>query len=631
MKTAVLVLLLLACSVARVETPPSPEAEKQALYKLVDSFGLSIGLLGQFGQVMTMPSGSHGDYAEGYGFLESRRGKTFTVLMTDLSEVEYTSGNDPYMAGVQATSRPLDFRKFLDNERDTCMFASDMSPWLIDQFLFACEADLHGWPDLGEFFYKHSTQMGNPADPEDPHSIPAQLAALLLSHTKVLYANPGVSRAQLMARLRSIQDRFPWTAAAKEAAGMSEILQSMADEDATRNPLTPAQVSMLPREDQVKELIWQLRDQDGLGEPDGPTDLFQTHAPAGPSPAERLAAMGMVAVPPLLEALDDTRPTRTVGGGLRYPQPVTEIRDAAIAILDRIAGRSFEFPISEQDPITEAEWATRISAANGWWSDVQRLGEEQVLLSEVWSARYPEAADRLAKLYPQDALAAIKSCYQLSSNDQIQDLLVEAVGLLHSPDAYEFSKKQMLQGSTISVRLAAALNVWHSEPLFAARCMLEEWRKLAPAARRIDLTAFLLQSGDAHCVTQVAAGISREPVDLRQSAVWSLGDSFADNLQSPSAYKTGSSYATACEDFLAGRLKDAEEVQGGLVDIGHHTLSPPRACDLACCIMSSLWPGKYTCVPEARRVRDNCCLTALRIWRNSRAAAHRHASKVHRP
>lgn len=150
------------------------------------------------------------------------------------------------------------------------------------------------------------------------------------------------------------------------------MLRQMIVEDNTHTKQAQSFAEMT-QEEQIAELIFQLRDQNGRqwGQP-GTCDIFSD--PRGEnSPAEQLVQIGYPAVPQLIEALEDPRFTRSVGfwRDFVFSHHVLRVGDAALAILERIADRSFYQHTYTNAQMTKDEETAAVKAAvEAWWQEV---------------------------------------------------------------------------------------------------------------------------------------------------------------------------------------------------------------------------------------------------------------------
>src|SRR4029077_20857770 len=101
----------------------------------------------------------------------------------------------------------------------------------------------------------------------------------------------------------------------------------------------------LGKEEQVAELIFQLRDQNGhpFMQP-GSCDIFDRFGGSKKdTAAHKLVKIGYDAVPQLIEHLDDQRFTRSVGfhRNFYFSHHVLRVSDCALEILEEIAAQHF--------------------------------------------------------------------------------------------------------------------------------------------------------------------------------------------------------------------------------------------------------------------------------------------------
>ncbi len=162
--------------------------------------------------------------------------------------------------------------------------------------------------------------------------------------TVVAFGDLRLTRRELHARLRTLPVLYPHCDHLPRAAALAERLEKMIAEDDAHPARTDAEIALLPPAEQAAEWLFRLRDQHGeqFSQP-GWVDIFSTGEPGETSPAHRLVKLGDAAVPALLAALGDPRLTRSVGYGrnFRFSHEVITVGDAALKILERIAGREF--------------------------------------------------------------------------------------------------------------------------------------------------------------------------------------------------------------------------------------------------------------------------------------------------
>ena len=198
--------------------------------------------------------------------------------------------------------------------------------------------------------------------------------------------NTHPTRPQLLARLETFQRLLPNSKQAEPLPRTIVLLRQMIEEDERAAHLRRDRLpfSQLGREEQVAELIFQLRDQRG-GTIDTPS-CFVFYDDDN-SPARQLALHGFDAIPQLIEALGDTRLTRAVGCGDEYvfTDKVLRVGDCAEQILARIAGiRSFAEHTSRGAELMSGDNAARVrTAAQTWFDEAKENGELRTLCAGV--------------------------------------------------------------------------------------------------------------------------------------------------------------------------------------------------------------------------------------------------------
>lgn len=217
------------------------------------------------------------------------------------------------------------------------------------------------------------------------------LADQLLNSVKTDFGNVKISRTQLAQRLTQILRHFPDTRATSEASWLDKSLKVVLVEESLANnyKLIDEYLARLPLEERIANLIQQLPDQTGrqwcipgrcnIFRNSLEDSLFQTtsthQVKSATTPASKLLEIGMAAVPQLLAAIDDHRPTRAVGFDKSCWQhsTVLDVGDCAIQILQLVSGRSFDEAGLSRDPdIAKAEIKRN---AQAWWQETANFGK----------------------------------------------------------------------------------------------------------------------------------------------------------------------------------------------------------------------------------------------------------------
>lgn len=180
--------------------------------------------------------------------------------------------------------------------------------------------------------------------------------AMMWRHVLAL-GNPNVSRTDSLKRFRDFMVKYPQSQHAGRAKASAEILEKMIKEDEEHARNNKKTLDEMTTEEQVAELIYQLRDQNGcqfsqpgfcniFNDPrDG--DLFNTNVRAGGSPASKLVLLGDDALEQLIESVDDDRFTRSIGyhRNFYFSHHVIRVGECCMRIIDEIRPTERTFDI----------------------------------------------------------------------------------------------------------------------------------------------------------------------------------------------------------------------------------------------------------------------------------------------
>ena len=157
------------------------------------------------------------------------------------------------------------------------------------------------------------------------------------------------------------------------------MLRQMIAEDAAHAQVSDQQLASMPVKERVADLIFRLRDQNGYQQSQpGACDIFYNWGQnKDTSAAHQLVQIGYDAVPQLIEAVTDTRFSRSVGHhrNFYFSHFVLTVGDCAEAILSRIAGRGFNVRSNTAGQMSKEEAAksTKQEITN-WWEDANKKG-----------------------------------------------------------------------------------------------------------------------------------------------------------------------------------------------------------------------------------------------------------------
>lgn len=298
----------------------------------------------------------------------------------------------------------------------------------------------------------------------------------------LLEFDPREARARLLADFEELLRRFPDSAEHAAIEHFTPILRKMVAEDRERPPMSLAETRELPPALAIDEWIFRLRDSLHVSR--------STHHMANPV-YEALIEAQPESIPRLIEAIDDERVVRCLANhdwsSRIQPGPprLYTVGDVAAALLRRISDEEFFAPAD-----SVSDWAASIEfrkelkrKATAWWETVQRLGEEEYLLSVVVGGGSHGASllRRLRERHPdrfaEGAVAGLKA----TGREQAARLkYVEALSRIEGPEIEGVLREEMQTGPEFQARLASAKALFRRGfQEEAVEAMLEEWGERA--------------------------------------------------------------------------------------------------------------------------------------------------------
>ncbi|HEY1786044.1 MAG TPA: hypothetical protein VGG30_10865 [Pirellulales bacterium] len=430
----------------------------------------------------------------------------------------------------------------------------------------------------------------------------------------VAFGDAAISRQQLLDRFQWIIKTFPHSEHFERAKATATLLAMMIVEDRNHpaQPATGPEWERLDRKEQVAELIVQLRDQNTrqLMQP-GSCSIFLRPDSDEDTPAHRLAKIGFDAVPQLIDALSDPRPTRSVGylRDFRFSHHVLTVGDCAQQILNQIAGRSFfKFNHTGGYMAQDGRIDSVAAAAREWYAEVLKKGEKQTLIDGATGGddQSVSQARRLLKKFPDDALPALIAATRAAKIDFNRNQLVGLVHQVPGEPAQEFLLEELRDGPVASTRLVAAKSLQRRGRSEGVAAMIEHWRAKhlpdppcdpgAPDPESTDthdVAIFLVSRGGVDGVKAVASRFADLPVALRLDIVSPFGDAPSLNVLRTGSKDDLARLGTAAESndnqelraavvkLLITALDDTQPRKGFAVSWNGASISEPRICDFA--------------------------------------------------
>jgi hypothetical protein len=350
-----------------------------------------------------------------------------------------------------------------------------------------------------------------------------------------------------------------------------------------------------------------------------------------------LVKIGYPAIPQLITALDDRRFTRSVGyhRDFYFSHYVLRVGDAALAIIERIAGRSFYRRYSTtSEAVKDGEIPSVRVEVEAWWHEFQEKGEKQMLIEavEAGDQNSPSQACLLVTKYPDAAFEAIEKGIHNAEDWWIHSELVTVVGKLEGETPVPLLLSIADNGPYLSSRVAAAEGLHqHGHPDGVA-AMMREWTepgKSDPDEFRSQeqLVKFLVACGGPEALRTLGKNLHEQPVNIRIEVIFALyrKRSFAHGSCTDSTPLSENSYessemADAIEELLVQTLNDTgENIGGGVYYLDDKRFRTPRVCDLAGHELAQRWPDRYEFDIEDSLAERNRKLVELQnIWRVAR-------------
>ena len=435
------------------------------------------------------------------------------------------------------------------------------------------------------------------------------------------FGETSIPRAKLLAQFEAIVTNYPRCDFVEQAEQTASVLRRMIAEDEAHAKLGLTSLARFPVEEQVSELIFRLRDQNGWqSSQPGYCDVFADRSGSTNTPAHQLARLGYTAVPQLIAALDDTTYSRSVGyhRNFYFSHTILTVGDCAEAILERISGREFFARRTTSSYMSkDNEVGSAKKAVEAWWAEATAKGEKQMLIEGVTAAgqEAPAQAGILRQRYPDAAAAALIRGAGAATNSWVHAWLVQELTRLDGTNVTDFLEKEMAGADPLEYRVSAADHLLRRGKTNAVPAMIREWENL-PKQDPLDrglLAHFLAKADSVEAVRALSQGLRERPVSARYRVVCALGETNSwDRPQS-------SATLAAVEESLEGALDDLEEHIG---DFGYGTLYAPRICDAAGFFLAKRWPDRYAFdLSPSLSVRERQRVGCLNVWRAARNLA----------
>lgn len=469
-----------------------------------------------------------------------------------------------------------------------------------------------------------------------PERLEHEFGHVMIWQAMLACDDPKNPRPELLKGFERVVQLTPKSRHAERATGMVEVLKRMIAED---QAYAAARLALpfekLSGEERIKDLIYQLRDQDGgqFMQP-GSCSIFN-FGEKEDTPADRLVEAGFEAVPFLIEAMLDDRLTYGVGyhRDFYFSHEVMRVGEAAQEVFEKISGTNLATQpvvrVFGEDPAPFSKEDGRRSlqeAARRWRREFEAKGERQFMIDEVSKGgeSVRSMAPALMARYPADAPAALRAGLKNAKDEWSYYRVVHEVG---NAD-YEGSEavlRQVIRDNRFDQGTLAALEALRkrgaADVIDLAIALLDQekswkeggWMGQLPAE---ELIKFLLESGDEKAARVILERRENLSLDLRVDAVLELHRVLTGDK------KPGDAASAVIEEFLVRLLDDSRRRTGMSGGVGDLSFSDPRVCDLAAETLRSGWGDRYAFdFKGTLKARDRQCIVAANVWRKLRGEA----------
>lgn len=594
-------LVILVAIAATVLCTGAQDGQREALDKWFDGLTFSQYVRAPFVKLTTHRGD---DTYDSYGLLVSPPGQQIVLVGLDQFKTIYRSDKQ-----TSYTVEGADFRawilalrkKFLAESASGAYRVSNIpSSFDQDQVFFASRiARGRGMKDIEDLCYKWAKESEVYLHISDAEHFEANLreafARKLLWDAILQVGDYRIARQDIVPQLKCFVEGFPDAKLLDKGKSLLAQLQAEIEEDRVHQaPNKPDAAG------EIDELIYHLRDQCGrqFDQP-GSCNVFDD-ARGEESPAAKLVKIGLPAVPKLIDAITDERPSRSVGFWRDYTlsHRILTVGDVACAVISRLSSSNF-YAYNPNQTMAEGRAKFKAQAA-AWWSKVQAVGEEKVLAEIVAKgepgADYP--ARQLASRYPASLLAAVKAGVSHAKEDVEAADLASVVLSCPSPANETFAKELHLTAKGTALRVAAAKIEAQFDVETAVRWALQAWKSEPAFAWNgsYSPTAFLIGSRSVSALEEMSIGLKDRPSSVRFEVVRAVVEDTSESFPAEKLTKDPSlqrKYETIVEALLVKELFDEAEISAPSWKVGGWELSAATLGELACADLAVLFPKKY--------------------------------------
>ncbi len=378
---------------------------------------------------------------------------------------------------------------------------------------------------------------------------------------------------------------------------------------------TLAQMSQVEK---IKELVYQLRDQNGAqvmnpGSPNIYGRFFGGYNPDGNTPAHQLRKIGLPALPYLAETIDDDRLSRTLQRGRSWDR-IWRVSQVVGDLIEGITGGE-RFYLDLPKNLAPAEYRRRKQAAiSAWLQKVEKTCSVEGLCQRVRDGDSQAAKLLLERSKPQALLEPLKYGILHAKDSSAKEFLLQLCSKLPRAEMVPFLTERAEQEKSLDVRVAAIRTLGEFEKARALKYMLKECRQSRQEANE-SMVSYLIDSGEAEALKAVERHLSAfNPFSLT-SLLSDITSVSCENSERHERSSQKIAYRKVAEEILVKFLNDiTRDNSGG--SYGDYTFSNARTCDLVAIYLNTLDKKKYPIrYPLPVKELDEQRYRLINIWR----------------
>lgn len=515
-------------------------------------------------------------------------------------------------------------------------------------FVFAWACWRNGLDDEAEKLYQASKHLRYGSEEVDENNfqrvLEEEISHAVIWRAVIDFGDPAISRPKLLATFEKFIKNYPHSSHQERAKQTAEMLARMVAEDEAHAKVPSTNLNLLPVEERVRELIFQLRDQHGEqpGQP-AECDIFSDWRSVTNSAAHQLVKIGYPAVPQLIAALEDSTFTRSVGywRDFTFSHHVLTVGDCAVDILGRVTGKYFHVAnhtagyMSADKKVSETH-----AAAVAWWAEFQKKGERQTLVEGVEAGDENSAsqANRLVGRYPEVAAAALAKGIHAATNGaagepfftaemcaarsaNIRGQLIGIFQKFNPEAARTFLQNELHEGNDGS-RASAAESLVQTNREAVIKKMIQEWQsspdyKVEKDQGWTECARFLASVDSPDAIAAMGQNLEARPLNTRMAIIHNIGEGGTLYGEVQPISKRSAATGNAIELLLVTFLEDVGQQLGDSGPrMGRH-YRDVRICDMAGYYLNQLWPDRYhfnlSGSPETRDQQRAECRKAWRL------------------